>query len=165
MPCLSYNVDFRRLRKFDAERAKALNVPVMYWKRLQKGEQITLGDRAINPEMVLSEPRKGIKISYCTDSRPTEGLVQLIQESDLFICEGMYGDESDYHKAEQNKHMMFSEAGVLAKQGNVKELWLTHYSPSLIKPEDYIESAKVVFINTIAGRDLLTKSIKYSEHQ
>lgn len=57
--------------------------------------------------------------------------------------------------------MMFSEAGLLAKQGGAKELWLTHYSPSLPNPEDYIEAVRTIFANTIAGRDLLTKTVKY----
>lgn len=57
--------------------------------------------------------------------------------------------------------MMFSEAGLLAKQGSVKELWLTHYSPSLTEPEKYIETVRTIFTNTVAGRDLLIKTIKY----
>ncbi|MFZ5987134.1 MAG: hypothetical protein ACOYWZ_08450 [Bacillota bacterium] len=57
--------------------------------------------------------------------------------------------------------MMFSEAGLLAKQRSVKELWLTHYSPSLTEPEEYIETERTIFTNTVAGRDLLTKTIKY----
>jgi ribonuclease Z len=59
--------------------------------------------------------------------------------------------------------MMFSEAGLLAKQGNVRELWLTHYSPSLTEPEKYIESAKKVFTNTTIGTDLFKKTIKYED--
>ncbi len=80
-----------------------------------------------------------------------------------FLGEGMYGDEKDTAKAEQKKHMMFSEAGRLAKQGKVGELWLTHYSPSLTEPEEYIESVRTIFANAIAGRDLLKKTIKYQD--
>lgn len=162
IPCLSYSVELKRQGKFDVEKAKALAVPVDYWKLLQKGESIQLGDQAITPEMVLGEPRKGIKVSYCTDTRPTENLVELIKDSDLFICEGMYGDESDAEKAVQKKHMTFSEAASLAKQGNVKELWLTHFSPSLTEPEAFISSAASIFENTVVGKDMLTKTMKYS---
>ena len=59
--------------------------------------------------------------------------------------------------------MLFSEAGLLAKQGRAKELWLTHFSPSLTDPEEYLEAVRRIFTNTIVGRDLLTKSINYAE--
>ena len=163
IPCLSYSVELRRQGKFDVERAKELGIPVNGWKLLQKGESIRLGDRLIHPAMVLGPPRKGIKICYCTDTRPTEDLVGFIQTADLFICEGMYGDAEDADKAVLKKHMMFSEAALLAKRGEVKELWLTHYSPSLTEPEAYIEAARAVFTPAVAGRDLLKKTILY-EH-
>ena len=113
--------------------------------------------------MVLGKPRKGIKVCYCTDTRPSDNLREFIEGSDVFICEGMYGDEKNAVKAEQKKHMMFLEAGLLARQGKVRELWLTHYSPSLIEPEEYIECVRTIFANTVKGEDLLKKTIKYND--
>jgi len=163
IPCLSYCIELKRQGKFDVDRARELMIPVNYWNKLQKGENVTVDDRVITPEMVLGEPRKGIKVGYCTDTRPSDELAEFIKDSDLFICEGMYGDENDTHKAEQKKHMTFSEAALLAKKGNVEELWLTHYSPSLTDPEEYMEVARSIFKNTVGGRDLLAKTIKYKE--
>lgn len=161
IPCLSYCVELKRQGKFDVERAKKLNIPVNYWSHLQRGETITLADRVVKPEMVLGAAREGIKICYCTDTRPIEGLVDFIRGSDLFVCEGMYGDENDAEKAKAKKHMTFSEAAMLAKQGKVKELWLTHYSPALTEPEKYLDTARGIFTNTVLGIDLLTKTIKF----
>ena len=163
LECISYCIKIKRQGEFDVDRAQELNIPVKYWNDLQKGETLKLEDRVLTPEMVLGEPRKGIKVCYCTDSRPVESLEEFIKGSDLFICEGMYGDEENTDKAVEKKHMMFSEAGLLAKQGNVKELWLTHYSPALREPEKYIDSAREIFTNTILGRDLLTTTIKYED--
>ena len=161
IPCLSYCIEIKRQGKFDVTRAKELNIPINYWGYLQKGETITLADRVVKPQMVLGKAREGIKICYCTDTRPIEGLVNFISGSDLFICEGMYGDENNAEKAKAKKHMTFSEAGLLAKQGNVKELWLTHYSPSLTEPDKYINVARRIFANTVLGTDLLTKTLKF----
>ena len=58
--------------------------------------------------------------------------------SDLFICEGMYGEDDKLEKAKGYKHMTFREAATLAKQADVGEMWLTHYSPSLIRPDEYM---------------------------
>lgn len=163
MPCFSYSMELKRKGRFDPERAKSLNIPVNYWNRLQNGEEISLGDRIITPGRVLGSPRQGIKICYCTDTRPTDGLTGFIQDSDLFVCEGMYGSDEDGEKARQKKHMLFSEAGRLARQGNVKELWLTHYSPSLENPEEHIGNVKEIFDSVIAGRDLMAKTIRFPE--
>ena len=161
LTCLSYSIEIKRQGKFDVERARELGVPVTYWSYLQKGETVTLEDKVITPEMVLGEARKGIKVCYCTDTRPTNDLVEFIKGSDLFVCEGMYGDEEDSLKAVQKKHMTFSEAAHLAKQGDVKELWLTHYSPSVTDPEEFVERTRTIFTNTIAARDLHSRTINY----
>lgn len=161
MTCFAYSFEIDRPGRFDVKKANELDVPVEYWKRLQKGEAISIENRVIKPEMVLGQPRRGLKVSYCTDTRPVEGLVDFIKDSDLFVCEGMYGHDGDMQKAIEKKHMLFSEAATLAKLGGVTELWLTHYSPSLENPMDYVASAKSIFGNTIAGSDLMTKKLKF----
>ncbi|WP_088224766.1 ribonuclease Z [Desulfosporosinus sp. FKB] len=161
LACLAYSIELPRSRKFNAARAEALNIPVYYWKSLQQGFTLTYGNHTISPEMVLGDIRKGIKVCYCTDTRPTEDLVTFISNSDLLICEGMYAKEEDREKAIQKKHMTFSEAALLAREGHAAELWLTHYSPSLTDPENYVEAVRTIFRNTITGRDLQHKTLKY----
>ena len=78
---------------------------------------------------MLGPSRKGIKVTYCTDTRPTEGIVKHAVGSDLFICEGMYGEPDKKAKAKENKHMTFYEAARIASAADVGEMWLTHYSP------------------------------------
>jgi ribonuclease Z len=113
--------------------------------------------------MVLGEERKGLKVCYCTDTRPVEGLSEFVRDADLFICEGMYGDDGYLPKAINNKHMLFSEAAKLAKEGNVKELWLTHFSPGLTHPEDFLENAASVFSNTKLGEDRMKMELFFSK--
>lgn len=163
IPCLAYSFEIERLGRFDKDKAEKLGVPVKYWNRLQKGETIDLEGKLISPRMVLGEWRRGIKVSYCTDSRPVEGLVDFIKASDLFICEGMYGDNQDIEKAIRKKHMVFSEAATLARRGEVEELWLTHFSPSLGNPGEHLVSATSIFANTLAGYDLITKNIQFRD--
>ena len=57
----------------------------------------------------------------------------------------MYGEKDKQAKAEEKKHMTFLEAAHVAKDAQVKEMWLTHYSPSLLHPEEYMKSVKKVF--------------------
>jgi len=161
MPCLSYSIEIKRAGKFHVEMAKKYNIPIQFWSRLQKGEIIQHKNQTYFPAMVLGEPRKGIKVSYCTDTRPIEALVDFVRESDLLICEGMYGEEEKLEKAIEKKHMIFSEAATIAQKGCVKELWLTHYSPALENPEKFYDNAKSIFANTVLGEDLLRKTIYF----
>ncbi len=112
--------------------------------------------------MVLGEERKGIKLSLITDSRPQDKMIEFIKESDLFICEGTYGNNEDIEKAVKNKHMTFAEAAKLARNGNCKELLLTHFSPAMINPKLYEDNAKDIFANTIIGEDRLIKSLSFT---
>ena len=151
--CYGYTVEIRRGGKFSVEQAKANEIPLKYWNPLQKGESIEAGGKVYTPDMVLGPARKGIKLTYTTDTRPTESIKQNAKHSDLFICEGMYGEKDKQKKAKEYKHMTFYEAAQLAKEAEVKEMWLTHYSPSLTKPEEYMDDVKAIFQNSIAAKD------------
>ncbi len=49
--------------------------------------------------------------------------------------------------------MTFYEAADLAFRAGARELWLTHYSPSLIRPEDYMQEVRKIFPNAVAAKD------------
>jgi len=162
--CFAYSFYVNRQGVFNPERAKELNVPIRDWKRLQSGESVELPDgRAVTPDMVLGPARRGIKLSYCTDSRPAPALVQLFEGSDLVICEGMYGDDQERENAAGKKHMIFSEAARLAKDAGAEELWLTHYSPALQNPSAFIGAARDIFPAAHPGRDLLARTLKFRD--
>lgn len=161
--CYGYSVSIERAGLFDVERAKQNQVPMKCWSRLQKGETITMDDCVYTPDMVMGPPRKGIKVTYTTDTRPTDSIVKNARGSDLFICEGMYGEKGDVNNAVKYKHMTFEEAGKLAKQAEVKELWLTHYSPALNRPEAYIDDVRKIFPNTHPGKDKKSLELNFEE--
>ncbi|WP_294188429.1 ribonuclease Z [uncultured Clostridium sp.] len=155
--CLGYSLYFKRRRKFNLEKAIEMKVPKVLWSKLQKEEVVNFEGITYDSSMVLGDERKGIKLSYITDTRPNEKIINLIQDSDLFICEGTYGSDADIHKAIKNKHMTFKEAATLAKLGKVNELLLTHFSPAMIDPSEFIENATSIFTNTIIGEDGMEK--------
>lgn len=160
--CLGYNFYFKRLRKFNVEKAIANNVPKELWSKLQKEEKVVVDSKIYDSSLVLGDERRGIKLSFITDSRPSDSIPDFIKESDLFICEGTYGDDGDIDKAIKNKHMTFSEAATLAKKGDVKELLLTHFSPALLNPNEFLDNASNIFENTILGVDRIIKTLNYS---
>jgi ribonuclease Z len=163
--CYGYTMELDRGGKFQLAQAMELGIPKVYWSRLQKGETITDETGTYTPDMVLGKPRKGIKLTYCTDTRPTQSIVDNAMHSDLFICEGMYGEKEKEGKARENKHMMFREAAKLAKDAEVKELWLTHYSPSLTRPEDYMDEVREIFPAAKAGKDRKSVELDFEKDE
>lgn len=162
--CYGYSIEIDRAGKFDPEKAKENNIEMKYWSRLQKGETIEADDgRILTQDMILGPSRKGLKVTYCTDTRPCENIVTHAKDSDLFICEGMYGEEDKIEKAKEHKHMTFYEAAQMAKEAQVKEMWLTHYSPSLLKPAIYMDEVKKIFPKAIAAKDGRTVDLLFED--
>ena len=161
--CYGYSIVIERAGKFQLDKAMDMGIPKQFWSRLQKGETITVEDGVLTPDMVLGEPRKGLKVTYCTDSRPTDIIVRNATGADLFICEGMYGEPDKLDKAREYKHMTFYEAATMAAKAEVGELWLTHYSPSLTHPEEYKKEVRKIFPNTVTARDGRTIELKFEE--
>ena len=161
--CYGYSFFVDRTGKFDKDRAMEQQIPLKLWNRLQKGETVEEEGRIYTPDMVLGEARKGLKVTYCTDSRPTESIVNNAVGSDLLILEGMYGEPDKLAKAKENRHMTMYEAAKVAKSAGVPELWLTHYSPSLMHPEEYLKEVRKIFPETIAAKDGRTVELNFEE--
>lgn len=163
--CYGYSIRIRRGGRFFVERAMENNVPKSAWNRLQKGEEVEIDNITYTPDMVLGPERKGIKLTYCTDTRPVPIIAEKAAGADLFICEGMYGEKEKASKAVEYKHMTFYEAASLAKDADVKEMWLTHYSPSLVRPEEFMADVKAIFANSYPGKDGKTTMLEFDKEE
>lgn len=161
--CYGYALEVDRAGKFDVERANAAGIPQRFWGILQKGETVEDDGNVYTPDMVLGPPRKGLKVTYSTDTRPTDSIRENAAGSDLFICEGMYGEKDKQKKAKEYKHMTFYEAAQIAKDADVSEMWLTHYSPSLTKPEEYMDEVRAIFPRTVAAKDGRTMELVFTD--
>ncbi len=163
--CYGYAVTIPRTGRFDVERARAQEIPQKYWNRLQKGQTVEDEGRILTPDMVLGPQRRGIKVAYCTDTRPVPVIAEYAKDADLMICEGMYGEKDKAAKAREYKHMTFYEAARLAKEAGPREMWLTHYSPSLIRPDDFMEEVRAIFPAAKAARDGWSRELGFEEDE
>ena len=152
--CYGYSISIPRIE---------LMIPQKAWNKLQHGNTVEIDGTVYTPDMVMGKPRKGLKVTYCTDTRPVTAIIENAKHSDLFICEGMYGEKDKQKKAKEYKHMTFYEAAQLAKEAEVAEMCLTHYSPSLTHPEEYMDEVKKIFPNSIAAKDKRTVELTFSD--
>ena len=161
--CYAYEISVRRKGRFDAARAKAQEIPLRFWNPLQKGETIEDGERIYTPEMVLGEERKGLKVVYATDTRPVPAITEHALNADLLVCEGMYGEPGMDRKAREHRHMTMQEAAQIGKDAQPVNMWLTHYSPSLVRPDQYMSSVHAIYPNVIAAKDGQEITLKFED--
>jgi ribonuclease Z len=164
-PCFAYSLTLPRRGKFDTQRAVENNVPMKIWSLLQKQNvnDYVYEGRTYSSDMVLGAERKGLKLVYCTDTRPVHGLADFAREADLLICEGMYGDEEKHEKAAAHMHMDFQEAAEIAKNAEAKQLWLTHFSPAMPDPRTFLGAATEIFPETKTGKDRMHTTLRYED--
>ena len=157
--CLGYCLNLGRPGKFDPVAAREKGIPQKHWGRLQKGESVD----GFTPADVLGAPRKGIRVLYCTDSRPVPGIEIYGADADLMILEGMFGEQDKQARAEASHHMMMQEAASLAAKTGAKELWLTHYSPATPEPELFAGELSAIFPNTVIAKDGMTTVLQFQD--
>ncbi len=167
VPCYGYTAVMPRKGRFDPEAAKREGIPMKLWSRLQNGENVIDPEsgRTFKPEMVIGPERRGIKITYTTDTRPCSNIVSAASDADIFICEGMYGDADCDDKARAYKHCTMKEAALMASEAAVapREMWYTHYSPSMTNPKMYIDEMRKIFPAVKCGRDGMIAELNYDD--
>ena len=156
--CLGYDVRLNRPGKFDREKAEKNGVPMKYWSRLQKGETTD----GYTPDMVLGEARRGIHVTYASDTRPVDIISMMATDADLLICEGMFEAEKKA-RAKESGHMTIPDAARLAREAGCRELWLTHFSPAMPTPDEHEREATSIFENSVIAHDGHTKTIRFDE--
>lgn len=162
IPCLAYRAELPRRPAFQAEKARALDLPVQLWSRLQHGETLEYNGQTIVPEQVLGPARRGISFAYITDTRPTQALNTLAHDVDLLICESMYDDPADIPLARANAHMFAEESAGIARAAYAHQLVLTHFSPKINDPAQAEKAARRVFENTRAARDGMVITLDFA---
>ncbi len=165
VPCLAYRAELSRRPLFQADKARALDLPVQLWSRLQRGETLEYNGQTITPEQVLGEPRRGISFAFITDTRPIQTLSTFAHDVDLLICESMYDDAADLPLARANAHMTAEEAASIAQAAGAHALVLTHFSPKITNTSQAEKMACNVFANTRATRDGMVITLAFSDTQ
>jgi ribonuclease Z len=115
----------------------------------------------------MGEPRRGLRMVLATDTSPTPALTAFVNDdgrgADLLICDAMYGSEEDKPTRWEAAHLTFAEAATTARDGLARELWLTHFSPALAHPNDFLQNATDIFPTTKVGEDGMTTTLSFTE--
>ena len=163
VPSVGYRLELPRAGRFDPARAKALGVPVQQWSCLQQGRSVTVEGRTVSPAQVLGAPRKGLSMVFSGDTAPCSGLEEAAHGTDLLLCDATYALPEQEAQAAQWGHSTFGQSAALAARAGARRLWLTHYSPMITDPEEYLPQAQSIFPAAECGTDGKTITLRYEE--
>ncbi len=152
IPCLSFALAEAQRINIDPERLRALGLCTGPWltefKRLlrsgapdetivhamypditgQRFREVALGDLRDR----IATVTRGQRLVYVTDAlyshENRQKIVALAHEADILFCEAVFL-EQDRDRATERYHLTARQAGLLAREANVKELVLSHFSP------------------------------------
>ena len=141
---------------FYPEKAKELGIPegkvmarVAEWKFY-----IEINGKKIDSSQVTGEKRPGKKIGISGDTRPTKKLQEFFKNSDYLSFDCTFSFDLKDRAIETN-HSTAKEAADLAKNANVKNLILTHFSARYNDESLLLNEAKQIHESVIAAKDLL----------
>lgn len=163
MPCLGYRMTLNRPGKFLPEQARKNGVPMKLWSVLQKQPSAEWEGVTYTRDMVLTPPRRGIAVTYATDTRPTESLREAARDCDLLIAEAMFGDLDKLDRARESGHMLMAEAAQIARDAGARRLWFTHYSPAMPEPGRFLDAARAICPAAELGEDGKQIDLPYVE--
>ena len=138
----------KRLRKLNAEKAKAFEIPAAFYERLKDGKDYIQKDGIVikNEEVTFSgEPGK--RYAFCADTKYDESIIPHIQGADLIYHETTYLDNLR-ERAEARFHSTTKQAAAIAQQAGVKKLLIGHFSSKYDTLEEFEAEAREVFPNT-----------------
>jgi len=146
--------------RFFPDKAKELGVPEgELWHKLQTGQDVQVGDKTVRSSDVLGEKRPGKKIGISGDTRPTKKLEEFFKNCDYLSFDSTFLHELQ-DRALETHHSTSKEAAELAKNANVSNLILTHFSARYNDESVLLEEAKMIHSNVTAAKDLLEIEIK-----
>lgn len=140
-------------RPFLPEKAEALGVPVGPIRRdLVSGKPVTLPDgRVIQPEEVLGPTLAGTKLVHVGDCGRTDDILDVCRNADGLVIEATYLQE-EAEMARAFSHLTARQAATLAREAEVKQLYLTHLSRRY-RERDVLDEARSVFPAAVVARD------------
>ncbi len=160
VPCIGYSFKEKDTLNIDIEKAKKFGLvksPLL--ARAKMGLDIEYNGNIIKSKEITYK-KKGIKITLIFDTRPCTGINLLAKDSDYLVMEATYLFSSHSEKAEEYDHMSAKETAQIARENNIKNLIITHFSQRYKDTTELLEEAREEFEKTIMTHDLMSINLK-----
>ena len=140
-------------RKLDINAVLNLNIDKAYFNKIKQGGDVTLEDGTIvaNSELTF-DPTKPKSYAYCSDTRYKPVIADQIQNATALYHESTFLDSHE-HLCKPTGHSTAKQAASIAKQANVENLILGHYSTRYSDLEAFREEAETIYPNVHLADD------------
>lgn len=151
---LAWRITEPDTRKFDRIQLQAHGVKGPLVKELEDKGSIIVEGKTVQLDDV-SKIRPGDSIAIVIDTRYCQNAIDIAHNAQVLLCESTYLEEH-LDLARKHYHLTARQAATIAKQANVHQLILTHFSARYQNLRPFEEEAKAIFPNTYIADDLLT---------
>jgi len=146
-------------RKIIPEQIEKYQIPFRDIKKIKDGTDfITSSGEIISGNLLTVAAPIPRAYAYCSDTAYTETILPIIQGVDLIYHEATY---LSYHEdqAQFSLHSTASEAAIIAKLANAKQLLIGHFSSRYRDIQALQEEAAMIFPNTLLAKEGMVISV------
>ncbi len=142
-----------KARKISKEAIKAFDIPIAMMHKLAKGEDWKREDGTVitNEELTL-DPQPPRSFAYCSDTRYTENIIEIIKGVDLLYHEATFLSNME-SRAKKTFHTTSEQAARIAALSLAKKLLIGHFSARYMEVDAFEEEAKQYFEDVTAVND------------
>ncbi|MBQ5731018.1 MAG: ribonuclease Z [Bacteroidaceae bacterium] len=135
-------------RHLIASMVEYYDIPIHQRANIKEGNDYTTPDGTLIPNSRLTtdaDPSRSY--AFCSDTLPCPNIVEQIREIDLLYHEATFA-EAEHSRAQETFHSTARQAAHIAKEANVKQLVIGHFSSRYKEDELLLNEAKEIFPTT-----------------
>ena len=135
-------------------------IPFSQINNIKMGQSWITDDGVEVPASRLTLPADAPRsYAYCSDTRYFPQLAEYVRDVNLLYHESTYAEDK-VEGAAKYYHSTAMQAATIARNANVGQLMLGHYSARYNNEELLLEEARTIFKNTILANEKLVVSVK-----
>jgi ribonuclease Z len=138
-----------RLRKLNIDECEKHHIPFTLYNDIKRGKDYVSSDGKVQiaNEALTFDTGMPVKYAYASDTCYDERVVQAVSEVDVLYHESTFLHEK-LERAIETKHTTALQAGMVAREANVKQLLIGHFSSRYDDLTVLLDEAKTQFPQT-----------------
>ena len=135
-------------------------IPVYELNRIKNGADYTLPDgKVISNDKLTTPSAPPRRYAYCSDTIYLPRIIEQVRGVDLLFHEATFA-QSELARAKETYHTTAIQAGEIARDAEVKQLLIGHFSARYEDESILLQEASSVFPNTVLAKETLKLSIE-----